>query len=198
MSAAVTVMRKAGAAVIEVDAPALDADRLIADNDVQKYEFKELINAYLATIPNAPAKSLADIIASGKFHKPSLERALAMSEAYQNGMQEPDYKERLLRNQRTRQVLISLMADDRLDALVYPLQKRLVVPITEPNQVDEMDLASVTGFPAIEYRRDFLNRRCNAARRTNRFGHFRPPLERRAFNSDRVWVRASDAFPQAT
>jgi amidase len=151
MSAAVTVMRKAGAVVIEVDAPALDADSLIADNDVQKYEFKELINAYLATIPNAPVRSLADIIASGKFHKPSLERLLVTSEAYQNGMQEPDYKERLLRNQRTRQVLISVMADNRLDALVYPLQKRLVVPVVEPNQADRNGiLASVTGFPAID------------------------------------------------
>ena len=118
---------------------------------MQKYEFKELINAYLATIPNAPVRSLADIIASGKFHKPSLERLLVTSEAYQNGMQEPDYKERLLRNQRTRQVLISVMADNRLDALVYPLQKRLVVPVVEPNQADRNGiLASVTGFPAID------------------------------------------------
>ena len=105
----------------------------------------------MATIPNAPAKSLADIIASGKFHKLTIERNLVTSEAYQNGMQEPDYKERLLRNQRTRQVLISVMADNRLDALLYPLQKRLVVPVTEPNQVERNGiLASVTGFPAID------------------------------------------------
>jgi Asp-tRNA(Asn)/Glu-tRNA(Gln) amidotransferase A subunit family amidase len=150
MAAAITAMQKAGAVIVEVDAPALDAGKLIADNDVQKYEFKALINAYLATIPNAPVKSLSEIIASQKFHKPSLEKFLVSADAYQNGMEEPDYKERLLRNQRTRQTLISLMAEHRLDALVYPLQKRVVVPVTESNQADRNGiLASVTGFPAI-------------------------------------------------
>ena len=150
MAAAITAMKKAGAVIVEVDDAALDAGKLIADNDVQKYEFKALINAYLATIPNAPVKSLSEIIASGKFHKPSLEKFFVSAESYQNGMEEPDYKERLLRNQRTRQATVLLMAQHRLDALVYPLQKRLVVPVAEANQADRNGiLASVTGFPAI-------------------------------------------------
>jgi amidase len=42
------------------------------------------------------------------------------------------------------------MAEHRLDAVIYPLQQRLVVPITELNQADRNGiLASVTGFPAI-------------------------------------------------
>lgn len=146
---AITAMKNAGGIIIEVDAPALDAGKLIADNDVQKYEFKALINAYLATIPNAPVKSLSEIIASGKFHK-SLEKFLVSADTYQNGMEESDYKERLLRNQRTRQALLSLMVEHQLDALIYPEQKRLVVPITELNQADRTGiLAAVTGFPAI-------------------------------------------------
>ena len=150
MAAAITAMEKAGAVIVEVDAPTLDAAKLIADDDVQKYEFKALINAYLMTIPNAPVRSLSEIIASEKFHKASLEKFLLSAEAYQNGMEEPDYKERLSRNQRTRQTVIELMAEYRLDALVYPLQKRLVVPVTELTQVDRNGiLAAVTGFPAI-------------------------------------------------
>jgi Asp-tRNA(Asn)/Glu-tRNA(Gln) amidotransferase A subunit family amidase len=150
MAAAIAALKGGGAEVIEVDAPALDANKLNTDNDVQKYEFKALMNAYLSTIPNAPAKSLAEIIASGKFHKPSLEKFLLSAEGFANGMEEPDYKERLLRNLRTRQALVSVFAEHRLDALVYPLQKRLVVPLTELNQADRNGiLASVTGFPAI-------------------------------------------------
>jgi len=150
MATAIAALRSAGAEVIEIDAPLLDAGKLSADNDVQKYEFKALINAYLAAIPNAPAKSLSEIIASGKFHKPSLEKFLTTAEAFANGMEEDGYKERLLRNQRTRQVLTSVFADHKVDALVYPLQKRLVVPLTELNQSDRNGiLASVTGFPAI-------------------------------------------------
>lgn len=150
MAAAIAAMKAAGAVIVEVDAPELDAGKLNTDNDVQKYEFKALINKYLATIPNAPVKSLSDIIASGKFHKPSLEKFLTGADAYQNGMQEPDYYVRLERNQRTRQALMSLLVDRQLDALVYPLQKRLVVPLTELNQADRNGiLASVTGFPAV-------------------------------------------------
>jgi Asp-tRNA(Asn)/Glu-tRNA(Gln) amidotransferase A subunit family amidase len=150
MTAAIAALKSEGAELIEIDVPTLDAGKLNSDNDVQKYEFKTLINAYLSTIPNAPARSLAEIIASGKYHKPSLEKFLTSAESFANGMEEPDYKERLLRNQRTRQALISLFAEHGLDAVIYPLQKRLVVPLTELNQADRNGiLASVTGFPAI-------------------------------------------------
>ncbi len=37
-------------------------------NDVQKYEFKAVMDRYLATIPNAPNKTVAQIVASGKFY----------------------------------------------------------------------------------------------------------------------------------
>jgi amidase len=150
IAAAMVALEGGGAKLIEVEAPALDTGRLNVDNDVQKYEFKTLLNAYLAAFFNAPAKSLTEIIASGKFHKPSLEKFLSDAESFENGMEEPDYRERLLRNQRTRQILSSVFAEHKLDALVYPLQKRLTVPLTESNQADRNGiLASVTGFPAI-------------------------------------------------
>ena len=51
---------------------------------------------------------------------------------------------------KTRALLAKVMDDNRLDAIVYPLQKRLVVPLTEFNQADRNGiLASVTGFPPI-------------------------------------------------
>jgi Asp-tRNA(Asn)/Glu-tRNA(Gln) amidotransferase A subunit family amidase len=161
IAAAMVALKNAGAELVEVDAPALDTGRLIADNDVQKYEFKALLNAYLAAISDAPAKSLAEIIASGKFHKPSLEKFLSSAESFANDMEEPDYKERLLRNQRTRQLLRSAFAEHKLDALVYPLQKRLTVPLTEFNQADRNGiLASVTGFPAITVPAGLSSQRC--------------------------------------
>jgi len=75
---------------------------------------------------------------------------LTSAQGYQGGIQGLDYDLRLLRNARTRDKLISLLAEHRLDAVVYPLQQRLVVPISEANQADRNGiLASVTGFPAI-------------------------------------------------
>jgi Asp-tRNA(Asn)/Glu-tRNA(Gln) amidotransferase A subunit family amidase len=149
--AGAVVLAKAGATVIEIDAPDLDAAKVGSSTDVQKYEFKPLLNAYLASIPNAPAKSLADIIASGKIHKASVESFLKGSEAVENGMQEPDYKARLQRIADTRKAVDRVFDENRLDALVYPLQRRLVVPVTELNQADRNGiLASVTGLPALD------------------------------------------------
>jgi Asp-tRNA(Asn)/Glu-tRNA(Gln) amidotransferase A subunit family amidase len=150
MDAAIAALRSAGAELHEINIPALDANRLNADNDVQRYEFKTLLNAYLSAITSAPTKSLGDIIASGRFHKASLESFLYGADRLTNGLEEQDYKERLLRNQRIRQMLISVFTEYKLDAMVYPLQKRLVVPLSECNQLDRNGiLASVTGFPAI-------------------------------------------------
>jgi Asp-tRNA(Asn)/Glu-tRNA(Gln) amidotransferase A subunit family amidase len=151
MAAALAAMQRQGATLVEVDEPALEAGKLIADNDVQKYEFKVGFNAYLAGLgARAPVKTLAEFLQTGAFHKPSLEKFLLSAQGYENPSQEPDYKDRLVRNMLTRQTLMTVFASQRLDAVVYPLQKRLVVPLTESNQADRTGiLASVTGFPAI-------------------------------------------------
>jgi Asp-tRNA(Asn)/Glu-tRNA(Gln) amidotransferase A subunit family amidase len=151
MEKAIEVMKKQGAVIIEVSDPALDAGKLNAEGDVQRYEFKTLFNNYLAGLgPQAPVKNLAEFLAVGTYHKPSLEKFLTDAQHFENPLNEPDYKERLLRNAKLQQTVMTLMADNRLDALVYPLQKRLVVPIGELNQADRNGiLAALTGFPAI-------------------------------------------------
>jgi amidase len=150
MANALATLRQQGAILVELKEPALDADKLNADNDVQKYEFKSVMDAYLANIPNAPKQTVADIVASGQFNHPTLEKFLNAALSYQDGMAEPDYQRRLERDAQTRALLAKVMDDNRLDAIVYPLQKRLVVPVSEINQADRNGiLASVTGYPAI-------------------------------------------------
>jgi Asp-tRNA(Asn)/Glu-tRNA(Gln) amidotransferase A subunit family amidase len=150
MEQALADMRKAGATLIDIDAPELDANKLIAQNDVQKYEFKAVMDRYLATIPNAPTKTVEDIYAGNRFNHPTLESFLKSAVSYKDGMSEGDYKVRLERDATTRASLEKLMDDKHLDAMVYPLQKRLVVPVTELNQAERNGiLASVTGFPAV-------------------------------------------------
>jgi amidase len=150
MEGALGAMRQAGATLVDIDAPALDADKLIADNDVQKYEFKAVMDQYLATIPNAPSKTVAEIVTSGKYDHPTLEKFLNAAVVYQDGMSEADYKLRLERDAETRSLLAKLMDDNQFDAIVYPLQKRLVVPLPETDQAERNGiLASVTGFPAV-------------------------------------------------
>jgi len=152
MAKAIDVMKKQGAIIVEVSDPALDAGKLIADGDVQRWEFKTNFNNYLAGLgANAPVKNLAEFLSVGTYHKPSLEKFLTATQSLESPMNEPEYKDRLLRITKLQQTVLTLMADNRLDALVYPLQKRLVVPVGELNQADRNGiLAALTGFPAID------------------------------------------------
>ena len=147
---AISAMKQAGAVLIDIDAPELDANQLIAQNDVQKYEFKAVMDRYLATIPNAPAKTVDAIYADGRYNHPTLEGFLKSAVSFKDGLSEADYRIRLDRDVKTRALLEKAMDDNHLDAVIYPLRKRLVVPLTELNQADRNGiLASVTGFPAI-------------------------------------------------
>lgn len=150
MQGALDAFEKAGATLVTIDDPAFEADKLNAENDVQTYEFKTLMNRYLAAIPNAPQKDLAGIIASGRFSKAALEKFLTGAEARQDGMAEPEYKARLERIAAFRTHVAAVFEREKLDALVYPLQKRLVVPIGELNQAERNGIvAGLTGLPAI-------------------------------------------------
>ena len=152
MEKALAALKAQGATLIDIMHPAIDSGRIVDQLDVQKWEFKESLNGYLAGFgPNAPVKSLDDLIASGKFHKPALEKFLVAANALQDPTNDPEYKNRILRIADLQQVVMTLMADQQLDAFVYPLQKRLPVPIPELNQAERTGiLASMMGFPAID------------------------------------------------
>jgi len=150
MAGALEMLKKQGATLVEVSDPAFDTGMLASDLDVQKWEFKYVFNNYLKAVPNPPVHSLAEFIATGNYHKPTLEKFLASAEAQKDGLNEPEYKDRRVRLDDLRVRLANAMAKDNLVALVYPHQKRLPVMIGDLNQAERNGiLASITGFPAI-------------------------------------------------
>ena len=150
MPGALEVLKKHGAILVEVTDPAFDTGMLASDLDVQKWEYKYDLNNYLKAQPNPPVHSLAELIATGNYYKRSLEKFLASAEAQQNGLNEPDYKDRRVKIDDLRVRLANALAKDNLVALVYPHQKRLPVMIGDLNQAERNGiLASLTGFPAI-------------------------------------------------
>ena len=105
-----------------------------------------------------------------------------------------------MRHARVRQAVVALMAEYRLDAIAYPLQKRLVVPIIDPNQADRNGiLAAITGFPAITVPAGFSAPTSDAPIGVPIGIDFlgRPWSDGRA-DRDRPPLRASDESPQAT
>ena len=150
MASALEVLKQQGASLVDVDDAAFDTGKLVTELEVQKYEYKFVLNNYLKAQPNPPVHSLAELIATGNYHKPTLEKFFASAESYENGLNEPDYKDRRIKIDDLRVRLANAMAKNNLVALAYPHQKRLPVMIGEMNQAERNGiLAALAGFPAI-------------------------------------------------
>jgi len=119
--------------------------------DVQKWESRTQIDAWLAALgPGAPAIHTFEAwVASGKYDK-TLEKGLKAALPYEHPESDPEYLQRIgPRKEALQKQLLAIFADKTLDAIVYPHQKRLVVPIGESQVERNGFLASITGFPAI-------------------------------------------------
>jgi len=136
---AVEDLRRLGATVIELNTPDLDSDKISSDISVHLYEFKPAINTYLAA-GNSPVKSLEEIIASGRFH-PNIGDSIKQAQSLE---MDDGYRLRLQKRSELQQRVMKIMADDRLDAIVFPHQKRLVVPVGATQVERNGALGSVT------------------------------------------------------
>ena len=146
---AVAAMTAQGATVVRVSVPGL-AD-LTRGLSLMALEFQPSFNRYLTSLgPAAPVKSFAEFMARGEMHptlRPVLEEYLRVTD----GPQRPEYEQQLRRRAALRQALMTAMADHRLDALLYPHQSRLVVPIGGDQADRNGVLSNSTGFPALTF-----------------------------------------------
>jgi len=121
------------------------------------YETEQAINAYLAQHPNAPVKTLREILLTGKV---SAKRALELMGAVGRSTADPGYGQSMVTREETRQVWLSMMADQRLDAVVYATfdHQPVLIPsdiLTNPNAGDgyargsNRSISPVLGFPAL-------------------------------------------------
>ena len=152
MAKAIDALEKQGAVIVRVEDPALETNTLTAKFRLNEPEFKTALNGYLQQQgSHVPVHSLEEIIASGKYHKPTLEKFFAAAESYEDGPNSADYKDRRMRMDEVKIEVANLMAKNHLDALVYPHQKCLVLPIGATFQKDRNGIiAALAGFPAIE------------------------------------------------
>ena len=149
LAPAVETIRGLGAAVIEVSIPRLED--LTANIATATFEFRELFNSYLASLPQPGAvKDLDEFIADGRF-LPSLRPGLETDAARENPRQSEEYMSRILRRQTLREAVAVVMAENRLDALLYPHQQILVATIGEEQLERNGVLSNSTGFPAVTF-----------------------------------------------
>lgn len=145
--AAIAEMEANGATVVRVRIP--NFAEITQDVAVVQFESKEAFNEYLADLgPNAPVASLEEFVSRGEFHE-SIRQDLELTVRVEDGLNDPEYQRRLIRRQNLRQALMTLMADNDLEALLYPHQRRLVAAIGDPQLERNGLLSNATGLPAI-------------------------------------------------
>ena len=145
--AAIRQMATLGAAMIRISIP--EIDELTQDVAVSTFETKIAFNAYLADLGSgAPVRNLEEFIDRGGFHE-SIRQVMEAAQQVQDGLNDPEYLRQLGRRQSLRQAIMTAMAEHRLDAILYPHQRRLVAPIGEPQLERNGVLSNGTGFPAI-------------------------------------------------
>jgi amidase len=144
---AVARMKTMGATIVPVSIPSLD--ELTRGLNLMNLEFKAAFDSYLASLgPVAPVKNLAEFVARGEVHE-SMRNGLAADLAVTTGPGSPEHQRMFARREVLRQAVMTVMAANKLDAILYPHQKRLVVPIGEDQAERNGVLSNSTGFPAL-------------------------------------------------
>jgi amidase len=138
-------LKAQGADVVDVSVPGLDD--LLRDSSVIADEFKFDLMAYLAAQPNAPVKSLGEILERGLHHE-----ALDATFRLRNSPETRDserYRQALVKRRASRAAVLATLEEQRLDALAYPVMRRKPVAVGDPQAGSNCQLSATTGLPAI-------------------------------------------------
>jgi Asp-tRNA(Asn)/Glu-tRNA(Gln) amidotransferase A subunit family amidase len=87
-----------------------------------------------------------------KTASPYIQKVMEAEIAIEDGLNNPTYKDRTLSRDKLRVAVSSKMAELKLDAILYPLQKIIVVPTGQQEQPERNGtLSNGTGFPAVTF-----------------------------------------------
>jgi Asp-tRNA(Asn)/Glu-tRNA(Gln) amidotransferase A subunit family amidase len=134
-----------GAEVLDVSVPGLDD--LLRESSVIGDEFKFDLAAYLAKIPNAPVKSLGEILDRGLNHA-----ELDATFRLRNQPEKRDtehYRQAMIKRRVLRAAVLATLEELRIDALAYPTLRRKPALIGEAQGGTNCQLSATTGLPAI-------------------------------------------------
>ncbi|KAK8084962.1 amidase [Apiospora hydei] len=150
MSAMLGFLKSAGVEIISVTEPTYNATAL-AKLDVQTAEFRQAMNAYLASsnLNGAAPASLDELYESGKFLVIPGQYGY-VNTALISSTGNASYAVNKVGIQNLTLALHASFAQDGLDAVLYPEQKNLVVKLGAPSQSGRNGiLAALTGSPVV-------------------------------------------------
>lgn len=147
---AARMLESGGAELVPVQMPELES---LLDDPAQGYlvlreDFKWDIADYLGRFADAPVKSLADIIASGRCH-PAISGRLRVSEATKQ-REGVAYLKEIARRADLRRALLAELSVNHLDALLYPTVRQGPVLLGEFEQDGtNCRLSAKSGLPSV-------------------------------------------------
>ncbi len=137
-------MKAQGAEIVEVTIPGLDD--VVGASSLINLEFKTDLIHYLAQFPNAPVKSLQDILDRGAFHA-ALETTFKLRNT---AVADPEEIRKVHARRALAAALVEAAFDEhRIEALAYPTLRRRPVVVEEPQRGTNCQLSASTGFPAM-------------------------------------------------
>ena len=148
MAGVIAKMQSLGATTVRFELS--EYDKLAPVVATSSFEARTVMERYLSTLgSNAPVRTIGQLLAA----KTSAVQATLESEfGIADGMNSQTYKDRMLNRDNLRLAVATKMAELDLDAVLYPLQKILVVPVAADDQTERNGtLSNGTGFPAVTF-----------------------------------------------
>ena len=150
MDQVVRTMQAQGATVLRFSIEGFD--RLAANVSTDRWEARAAFDRYFAEFGVAqPVTSFRQLVDSRTAH-PDIQQAMEAEIAIEDGLREATYRERMLNRDALRILVAAKIADLGLDAILYPLQRILPVPLGVPDQAERNGVLSHgTGYPAVTF-----------------------------------------------
>jgi Asp-tRNA(Asn)/Glu-tRNA(Gln) amidotransferase A subunit family amidase len=150
MDRMVSVLHNAGVEVVPITETVYNCTAL-ASFDVQTSEFRETMNSYLEmqSLSGSQPSTLGRLYSSGNFLTIPSQYGFVETTLH-SSTSNTSYASTKLDIQNLTTVLRTTFAANRLDAIIYPEQKNLVVKIGSPSQSGRNGiLAALTGSPVV-------------------------------------------------
>ena len=150
MEQVIRTMEGAGATLVRFDLP--EYDKLVSIISTDRFEARPAFDEYFAQFGGrAPVKSFRQLV-EAKAASPGIQQIMEAEIAIEDGLNEPEYCKGMLARDKLRMAVAATMAQLRLDAIMYPLQRVLVAPTGASEQPERNGaLSHGTGFPAVTF-----------------------------------------------
>jgi Asp-tRNA(Asn)/Glu-tRNA(Gln) amidotransferase A subunit family amidase len=148
MADVIARMESLGATLVRFELS--EYDTFVSAIHTAPFEARTVMERYFSTLgPDAPVKSFSQLVAA---KTSAVQTTLEAELGVIDGMSSQTYKDRMLNRDKLRLAVAAKIAELNLDAILYPLQKILVVPITAGDQAERNGaLSNGTGFPAVTF-----------------------------------------------